>query len=172
VIIGINGHPIDRVSELQRIVRTMSPGQTADVEVMRFGTRHTFRVKLGEAEPDERVASSRREDDSAERSPIYDKLGLTVKPLSPEEVRQARISEEQRGVLITDVNTGGPAYPRLGPGYIITEVLYPQRARVRTVSDLEAVLSKLRRGDVVSLLVYNIRDEQKQTRVVSVRVGE
>jgi SepF-like predicted cell division protein (DUF552 family) len=52
---------------------------------------------------------------------------------------------------------------------VITEVLYPQRVRVRTVEDLEGVLSKVRAGNVVSLLVYSIRDESKQTRVVSIR---
>jgi serine protease Do len=169
VIIAINGHPIDRVSELQRLVRTMEPGQTAQVDVMRFGTRRTFTVKLSEAEPDERIASADRDDDKPDRSPVYDKLGLTVQPLTADEARQARISEEQRGVVVTDVNTSGPAYSRIGTGFVITEVLYPERRRVRTVDDLESVLSKVKPGSVVSLLVYSIRDEQKQTRVVSIR---
>ena len=52
---------------------------------------------------------------------------------------------------------------------MIDEVLYPERRRVRTVEDLEAVLAKVRPGNVVSLLAYSLRDEQRQTRVVSIR---
>jgi hypothetical protein len=40
---------------------------------------------------------------------------------------------------------------------------------VRTVSDLDASISKLKAGDVVSLLVYNT--QQKGTRVVNLRIG-
>jgi hypothetical protein len=40
---------------------------------------------------------------------------------------------------------------------------------IRTVSDLDTSISKLKSGDVVSLLVYNV--QQKQSRVVNLRIG-
>jgi serine protease Do len=48
VIVSADGHPVDRVSTLQRVVRTHEPGETVAVEVMRFGKRQTFRVRLAE----------------------------------------------------------------------------------------------------------------------------
>jgi serine protease Do len=48
VIVGADGRPVDRVSTLQRIVRTHEPGETVAVDVMRFGERRSFRVRLDE----------------------------------------------------------------------------------------------------------------------------
>ena len=59
VIIAADGKPIDRVSTLQRIIRGHKPGETVTLEVMRFGEKKTFKVKLVEA-PDaaQQVASA------------------------------------------------------------------------------------------------------------------
>src|SRR3954467_13023446 len=58
VIITADGQPVDRVSTLQRIVRNHNPGETIEVEAMRYGQRKTFRVRLMEAKTDSEVASS------------------------------------------------------------------------------------------------------------------
>ena len=39
IIVAADGKPVDRVSTLQRIVRTHLPGQTIALEVVRFGTQ-------------------------------------------------------------------------------------------------------------------------------------
>src|ERR1700730_17647709 len=44
VIITADGQPVDRVSTLQRIVRNHNPGETIDIEAMRYGQRKNFRV--------------------------------------------------------------------------------------------------------------------------------
>lgn len=169
VIIAINGEQVDRVSELQRIVRNFEPGQTVSVEAMRFGDRKTFRVRLAEAEQEERVA--RAQAPAREQDVAYDKIGLTVAPLTAEQVRQASLADDERGVVVTDVDLNGPAYGRIGTFFVITNVLHPQEKRVRTAQDLESVLSAVRSGDIVSLLTYDLRDPRKSTRVVNVRVG-
>src|SRR4030088_2062354 len=58
VIITAAGQPVDRVSTLQRIVRNHNPGETIDVEAMRYGQRKKFRVTLTEADADQQVATS------------------------------------------------------------------------------------------------------------------
>src|SRR5438034_7204186 len=50
IIITADGQAIDRVSTLQRVVRNHSPGETISVEVMRYGQKKTFDVKLSEAD--------------------------------------------------------------------------------------------------------------------------
>jgi hypothetical protein len=74
--------------------------------------------------------------------------------------------------MVTDVDLNGPAYGRIGQFSVITQVLHPQAKRVRTVSDLESTLAAAKKGDIVSLLTYDLRDPNKQTRVVNIRVGE
>jgi serine protease Do len=170
VIVSINGDQINRVSELQRIVRNMEPGETATVEAMRFGDRKSFRVRLAEAEPATQIASADRRSDAPVRDVSYDKIGLTVAPITAEQARQASVREEERGVLVTDVDLNGPAYGRIGNFSVITRVLHPQEKRIRTVADLEGALAGVKPGQIVSLLTYDIRDERKQTRVVNLRV--
>ena len=52
IIVAAAGTPVDQVSTLQRIIRGFKPGDVVDLDVMRFGQKKTFKVKLGEpAEP-------------------------------------------------------------------------------------------------------------------------
>ena len=51
VIVGADGRPVDRVSTLQRIVRTHEPGETVAVDVMRFGERRSFRGRRPAGRP-------------------------------------------------------------------------------------------------------------------------
>src|SRR3954471_6754136 len=53
VIITADGQPVDRVSTLQRIVRNHNPGETIEIEAMRYGQRKSFRVTLMEAKDDQ-----------------------------------------------------------------------------------------------------------------------
>ena len=173
IIIAADGKATDRVSTLQRIIRAHEPGETVNVDVMRYGSKKSFRIKLAEAPPPEsQVAAAERED--AERPAIdnmaYDKIGVRVEALSPDFVRANRIAEDNRGVRVTDVNPAGPARNRLVQNDVIVAVLFPTpRKEIRNVADLQEVIGRIKSGEYVSLLVYDPR--QQQTRVANLRVG-
>ena len=170
IIVSVDGKPVDRVSTLQRIVRTHEPGETIGLEVMRYGKKKSFQVKLTEAPAEERVAQ--KEDDAPSTAGVaYDKLGVKVEPVSLELARSQRLDEALRGLRITDVAPAGPARDKLVSSDIIVAVIYPgPRRAVRSVADLQQVLDKLRDGEYVSLHVYSLQTQQ--TRVVNVRVGD
>jgi len=181
VIVAVDGKATPRVSTLQRIVRTYKPGQTVSVDVYRFGTKRTFRVRLAEppSDDEQEVASGsgpRREPrlgPAANGSRTYDKLGITAEPVPEELVTQARIpAQYRRGLLVTDVSLTGPARNSVIEGTdIIVRVLNPQPARdVRSAADLESALSRVRAGDLVTLLVYDARPQASSTRVVTLRI--
>ena len=48
VIVAADGHPVERVSTLQRIVRSHEPGEAVALDVMRYGKRQTIKVRLDE----------------------------------------------------------------------------------------------------------------------------
>jgi serine protease Do len=179
VIVAVDGKPTPRVSALQRIVRGYKPGQTVTVDVVRFGSRKTFRVRLAEApsDDDQEVASasgSRGESRTIGAGRSYDKLGITAQPVPEELASQARIPTRYRtGLLVTDVSLTGPARNSLIEGReIIVRVLNPQPARdIRSAADLESALSRLRTGDYVTLLTYVVQQGEGATRVVTLRVG-
>ena len=178
VITAVDGKPTPRVTALQRVVRGYKPGETVSVDVVRFGARKSFRVRLVEppSEDEQEVASG---SPRGEARPIagagrtYDKLGITAEPVPDELASQARIpTQYRRGLLVTDISLTGPARNSLIEGRdIIVRVLNPQPARdIRSTADLDGALSPVRSGGLVTLLVYNVQGEGG-TRVVTLRVG-
>ena len=176
VIIAADGKPTDRMSTLQRIVRSHKPGETVTFDVMRFGSKKSFRVKLTEApdETEQLASSDRARVQPAEVSPIesrkLDKVGITVEPMSVD--AQAKVEAPYRqGLIVSDVSVAGPAYRKLiADETVLVDVLNPgPRRALHTAADLDAVLSKLRSGDLISFLVYDIGNEGT-TRVVTLKV--
>ncbi|MDB4908651.1 MAG: putative family peptidase [Gemmatimonadetes bacterium] len=175
IIITAAGTKVETVPSLQRAIRGYKPGQTVEVEVMRFGSKKTFRVKLAEVpdDPAQRVASSdTRGGDGVE--PVdarsYDKLGLTVQPVPSAMATQARLSDDaRRGLLITDVSVTGPAYRELfARRDIILRVLNPVKKEIMNAHDLDTALSGIKRGEVITLVVYDTAAQS--TRVVSIQL--
>jgi serine protease Do len=174
IIIGADGKPVDRMSALQRIIRMHQPGQTVTLDVMRFGDKKTFTVKLMEAPDDEQVASNDDTDSKPSVGESTEKLGITVEPVSADFATQNNLASEDRGLQVTDVNTNGPARGKLQPNDVIEEVLFPQPKReVHTVMDLQNALSKTKSGDFVTLLVCQPSPQGPcAKRVVSLKIGE
>jgi serine protease Do len=173
IIITADGQPVDRVSTLQRIVRNHAPGETIDVEAMRYGQKKSFKVRLTELEEVTRTASVAPVSPTANRSSSSNTaLGVTVEPLSADMASQAKIPSSQRGVLVTDVVPLGPAYQKLGRNDVIFELLYPgPRRAIRTAADLDQVLQRVKPGDYISLNVANLT-AGPGSRVVNIRIGD
>ncbi len=169
VIISIDGKPVDRVSALQRIVRMHRIGDVVPVEVMRYGTRKSFQVKLIDAESDTQLAVNTVES-AAPPNPAAGKLGVSVEPL-PEELA-SQLKTNGRGVRVAEVSDDGPARDKIAAGSdVILEILYPTpRRAIRSVGDLQNAIAGLKSGDYVSLLVQSV-DARIGQRVVNLRVG-
>ncbi len=174
IIVRVDGLEVDRVSTLQRAIRAKTPGESIRVEVVRFGQRHTFDVRLVEAAAETQVSAT-------DRGPVRNgepegipssKLGVSVTPIPSELANQARLTAEQRGLLVTDVTALGPAWEKLRQRDIIVEVLAPSRRPVRTAADLQQALSGLDDGQYISLRVLTLGRDQPISRVVNIRVGD
>jgi serine protease Do len=178
VITAADGTPTDRMATLQRIVREHKPGETMTFEAMRFGAKKEFHVKLAPA-PDaqQQVADVARP--SAEVSPAsrqFDKIGISVEPVPAALVTRARLDSKYRsGLLVSDVKVTGPAYGKLfSDQTILLQVINPgPRRDLKTAADLDAVLSRLHSGDLVTFMVYYIgqQDQNAGPQVVTVPIG-
>jgi serine protease Do len=163
VIIAADGKPTDRVSTLQRIVRGHKPGETVAFEVMHFGKEKTFKVKLAEAPADEQLVASKARDGmglepaSANTARVFDKIGITVEPMAPELAGKLDVSA-RKGLVVSDVNVTGPAYRKLGAdATVLVEVLNPgPRRALHSAADLDAVLSRMKSGDLITFSVADV----------------
>ncbi len=179
IIIRVDGKDVDKVSTLQRIVRSHEPGEVIDVDVMRYGARKSYKIKLPEAPSDPQVASAARGDtpdaESVESTPA-EKLGIMVEPLPADFVQANSLPAERRGVRVSKVTPGGPAWRNLGAGDIIFGMNFPSKRQIHTVADLQGVLKGLKEGEYLGLQVLGIFPNgdgttTQQTRIVNLKVG-
>jgi len=179
VIVAADGKSIDQVSTLQRIIRGHKPGDVVDLEVMRYGQKKDFHVKLAEPPSDNTVAAA---DDNNESGPTTrpaastgrqnEKLGITVEPVSEDFVQSSHVPSSARaGVHITNVSGRGPSFRNLFPDDIILNEMFPTQRAIRSVEDLQAAVAGLKSGDVVEFKVCQPDQRGACTsRVVSLQI--
>jgi serine protease Do len=108
VILALDGQPVTGSGDLPPRVATMKPGTAARLTVWRDGARRELEVKVGEAK-DETVASAADGDHPSGR------LGLAVRPLTPDEQRQLELTG---GAVVEDV-TGPAQEAGIRPGDVV-----------------------------------------------------
>lgn len=111
IILAINGKDIPSSSDLPVIVATMTPGESAKLQIWRKGGRHEINVQVGSFAA-EKVASNTAPDAAKGR------LGVVVRALTPEEKHQAGIDN---GVLVDNV-AGAAARAGIQPGDIVLAI--------------------------------------------------
>ncbi|MCC7081375.1 MAG: DegQ family serine endoprotease [Burkholderiales bacterium] len=124
VVLAVDGTPIQRSIDLSRRIAMMKPGSSAKIEVWRDGKPRDLAVVIGEA-PSQQVAAADNSDLSGAR------LGVAVRPLSPDEQKQAHVTG---GVLVEQV-AGAAARAGIRPGDIIVSV---NQKPVKSVDELRA----------------------------------
>ncbi|MBK6972254.1 MAG: DegQ family serine endoprotease [Sterolibacteriaceae bacterium] len=110
VIVGVNGASVTDSADLPRIIGNMSPGESANIKVLRQGSARELSVTLADLNP-EKVASA----SAPEKKPASDKLGLAVRPLQPQEKSKLGIGG---GLVVEDV-AGPAARAGIQPGDVI-----------------------------------------------------
>ncbi|MGE5384589.1 MAG: DegQ family serine endoprotease [Betaproteobacteria bacterium] len=137
VILAVNGTNIAGATELPMIVANIQPGETAKLKVWRKGAERQIDVKVGDF-GEKKVASN----DNAPAA--KGRLGVAVRPLTPDEQRQAEVSG---GLLVEDA-TGPAARAGIQPGDIVLSV---NGERIGSVDQLRSVVAKA--GKRIAVLV-------------------
>ncbi len=177
VIVAVDSKPVERVGQLQQVIGFRKPGDVVKVEVARKGgVRKTYNVRLQALNDQPQLAGA--DEDAADPSTApsgapMNRLGITVEPVTPETAQQLQLPQGMRGLVVTDVTPGGPAWETLvddpqrnGPDIILSI----EGKMVRTEADLRTALKAEKAGSIVTLGVYNPRT--KSRRIDRVRLGE
>jgi serine protease Do len=143
VILSFEGHPVARSADLPPLVASAAPGKSVTMDVWRDGASKTLTATLGSL-TSEKVASN------SEAQGEHGKLGVAVRPLSPDEKAATSLDH---GVVVEDVG-GAAADAGVQPGDVILAV---NREKVTSPSQLKALIGKA--GKTVALLVQ--RDEAR-----------
>ena len=137
VIVRYNGKDVNTSAQLPVLVSNTKPGEVAKLDVVRKGDSKRLDVTVGELKA-EKVAAAN--DSKLEQG----RLGVAVRPLSPQERQQSGIAN---GVVVENA-TGAAATAGIQPGDVILSV---NNTPVKDVEQLKQLVSKA--GKRVALLV-------------------
>jgi len=124
VILKFDGKPVGTANELSAMVGEAKPGSKARLEIWRKGRTQELTATLGAAKADAERAS-------AGQGSGRNRFGLAVRPLTPEERKEAHVSG---GLLVEDVS-GSAARAGMQPGDI---VLMADGKPVKSADELRA----------------------------------
>ena len=151
VILKLNGQVLNNSEELPVLVAGLTPGTSVNLEIWRNHGAKNLSVTLGALE-DKRTASNASPHEQG------GKLGLAVRPLSPEEQRQGNT----KGGLVVERASGPAADAGIQPGDV---VLAANGASVNNAEDLKNAVEKSK-GHIALLI------QRGEARIfVPVRVG-
>src|SRR5882762_5896458 len=179
IIVSVDGQSIESVPQLQQRVGFKKAGDVVQVTVVRKGgVRKTLPVKLTAAptsQPEE-VSSNDEGASSRDAAPRERALGISVEPLSQENVRDPDLRQVMRsggGLIGSQVSPDGPAYNRLSdasqgsPDIVLKVNGVPTASR----ADLRRALAGVKKGDIVTLTVLFSTTDGWQQRVVRLRAS-
>jgi len=179
VIVSVDGQPIESMAQLMQRIGFKKPGDVVQVTVVRKGgVRKTLPVRLtaAPASQPEEVSSNQDGGSIRDPGPMDKTLGISVEPLSQENVRDQDLRQVMRsggGLIVSQVSPDGPAYQRLadaseGNPDIILKV---NGIQTGSRAELRQALAGVKHGDIVTLTVLYSTPDGWQQRVVRLRAS-
>jgi Do/DeqQ family serine protease len=143
LVVGLNGKEVADSRSLRNMVTENPPGAKVELQIVRDGKKQTVSVTLGE----------NAGGGMAGNTPAYDNAlkGVTVQELSADVRNSLNVPDDVNGVVVTNVEPDAPGHTVFQQNDVIQEV---DRAPIRSVRDYERAVSKIKKNDVVLLLIY------------------
>jgi serine protease Do len=152
-IIAVNGKPVKNGDELVNIISATRPGNKINLTYIRNGQQKEASVMVADrAKLFVDRTGDQGNDDTPDDTPAQPtKLGITVKPVSPE-IAERMGTPEGKGVQVVDVKPGSFADDlQLSPGMIILKV---NKQAVNNEDDFRKATAQLKSGQDVVFLVH------------------
>ena len=142
VIVEFDGKPVVDSAELPLLVARTGVGKSVRLKVIRDKETKEFTVKIGELKEEETAESS---------GTTSEDLGLAVQTLTPEVAENLNLDKSVKGVVVTQVEPGGPAAEAgLRRGDVILEV---NRKPVKNAAAYQKAVRELGKGKSLLFLV-------------------
>lgn len=167
VILSVDGKNVNAANELQTIIGQKRPGESAALKVFRDGKSMDMSVTL-KARDNQNAASNnpKKEEESNKSEPgstkSFEKTGFTVTELTGAQKQKFDVNG---GAYVTSVKRFSESFDRgLREGLVIVEA---DKKSVESVSDLDNMISKKSKGDI---LVLKVKSPEGQVRLVAIEV--
>ena len=160
VIVAVDGKPIMSTAQLQRAVWFRGSGEEVSVSVRRDGgVASTLRILLQWLASEDGEESENRPADEIAPPCSDNPLGLCLVEAGDEPAVGADPTTDARGLFVRNVYSVGPSFGKLMPNVdVITHV---NGVRVRSLADLDSVLSECMAGQIVAVRTYRRRTQER-----------
>ncbi|MFV9683669.1 DegQ family serine endoprotease [Pseudomonas sp. NY15367] len=145
VILSLNGKPIIMSADLPHLVGGLKPGEKAELDIVRDGSRKKLNVTIGTLPEEGQELASSGSAQGGERS--NNRLGVTVVELTAE---QKKGLDLKGGVVVREVLNGPAAMIGLRPGDVITHL---NNQAIDSTSTFAKVAQELPKNRSVSMRV-------------------
>jgi serine protease Do len=167
VVLMFDGKPINDMKELPRDVAETPIDKTVKVMVWRKRNEVDLDVKVGELKEDTQVASASPKQEKPQ-APIntVKTLGLSLANLTPELRERFGLADDVNGVVITDIDNGGPSADKgMKAGDVVVEVAQDD---VKTTDQILGKVDEAKKAGRKSVLL--LVDRQGDLRFVAVKI--
>lgn len=145
VILSLNGKPIIMSADLPHLVGGLKPGEKAELNVVRDGSRRKLDVTIGTLPEEGQELAASGSAQGGERS--SNRLGVSVVELTTE---QKKVLDLKGGVVVKEVLSGPAAMIGLRPGDVITHL---NNQAIDSTATFAAVAQELPKNRSVSMRV-------------------
>lgn len=154
----IDGRDVRNTDDVRTIIASKSPGQQAELTIIRQGQRQSLPVVIGR-QPEDMARAMVPRDEAQTTGP-----GLSALAMTPERARIWGFDPELRGAVLVDVVRDSPAWRAgLRPGQLVTHV---DARPIRTEEELFEAIDNARPGRGVRL---RVRDQSGYQRFVQLQ---
>ncbi len=161
VVVSVNGKPVSQDASLSYLVANEAPGSRVPLELIRGGKKMTVPVTIGtRPSEDALIAAAGGNDDEdamaqpeteGPSSPVANKLGLAVVPLTPQIAQNIGVDSTVRGVVISGTDPSSDAGQKLKRGDVIVSA---NGTPVATPEALSAIVAQAMRDGRPTVLLY------------------
>jgi len=164
IILEFNGVKINQMKELPAIVAKTKVGTNVKVKVWRNKKELTKNVLLGRLETSEDFKVTEK---STPKETIIKDLKITVRQLDNEDIKQRKLPNQTKGLVITNIDNDSPLINSFEINSIIIEA---QKKKINSADDLRQIIKEVLKTNqkTILLVIYN---SQNQRRYIGIKLN-
>ena len=165
IILEFNGERIQEMKELPIIVARTDVGKKVDVKIWRNKKEITKKITLGRLETSEDFNVAEKSS-PIESESIVENLKISVRELNNEDIKQRKLPNQTRGLVITRIANDSPLFNSIEVNSIIIEA---QKKKVKSANDLSQIVNQVLKTNqkTILLVIYN---SQNQRRYIGIKL--
>ena len=163
IILEFNGEKIKEMKELPIIVARTEVGKKVEVKIWRNKKEIIKMITLGRLETSEDFKVSEK---SETNYSTIKNLGITVRELNKEDVKQRKLPNQTKGLVITNIENNSPLLNSIEVNSIIVEA---HKKKIKSVKDLNQVVQQFLKTNQKTIL-FVIYNNQNQRRYIGIKL--